>query len=136
MPRPWNPNRDKAYELWAASGSTRSLKSIAEELGESQKSVRKWKYKDKWEQKSNVTKKGKGTQKGNVTKRHRGGQPGNKNADGGPPDNTKVLKHGAYSTVLLGLLDEDEKAAMNDADAGIDAEADLRQTLLRSMHVW
>ncbi|MGI6151796.1 MAG: terminase small subunit [Christensenellales bacterium] len=49
MARPRNPNRDKARELWEADKS-RSLASIAAELGLPASRIRKWKYEDKWEQ--------------------------------------------------------------------------------------
>jgi phage terminase small subunit len=49
LARPRNPNRDKARELWEADKS-RSLASIAAELGLPASRIRKWKYEDKWEQ--------------------------------------------------------------------------------------
>jgi len=38
-----SPNRDRAYEMWKESNGTKPLKSIAEELGEPETLVRKWK---------------------------------------------------------------------------------------------
>ncbi|MSD82886.1 hypothetical protein GKC32_00645 [Lactobacillus curvatus] len=50
MPRPRNPNRDKALQLWKDSGGNRPLKDIAEELGVTSSTVRKWKSQDKWDE--------------------------------------------------------------------------------------
>lgn len=55
MGRQRSPNRDRAYEMWKESNGTKPLKSIAEELGEPETLVRKWKCQDKWDSKSNVT---------------------------------------------------------------------------------
>lgn len=49
MPKPRNPNRDKALRLWEDSGGKRPLKDIAEELGVTSSTIRKWKSQDKWE---------------------------------------------------------------------------------------
>lgn len=48
MPRKRSPERDRAREIWEAD-KTRSLVSIAEELGIPESRVRKWKCEDKWE---------------------------------------------------------------------------------------
>ncbi|MDM5043894.1 terminase small subunit [Latilactobacillus sakei] len=50
MPKPRNPNRDKALQLWKDSGGNRPLKDIAEELGVTSSTVRKWKSQDKWDE--------------------------------------------------------------------------------------
>ena len=50
MPKPRNPNRDKALKLWTDSGGKRPLKDIAEELGVTSSTVRKWKSQDKWDE--------------------------------------------------------------------------------------
>lgn len=44
-----SPLRDKAFELWQASGRERLLKDIAAELGVSESQIRKWKSQDQWE---------------------------------------------------------------------------------------
>ncbi len=48
MPRQRNPERDRARALWEADKS-RSLASIAAELGYPENRIRKWKCEDKWE---------------------------------------------------------------------------------------
>lgn len=48
MPRAKNPNREKAKELWLASGKKRKLKDIAAELEEPENTIRKWKSEDSW----------------------------------------------------------------------------------------
>jgi phage terminase small subunit len=51
MARQRNPNRDVARTLWEADKS-RTLSSIAQELGLPESRIRKWKCEDKWEQDS------------------------------------------------------------------------------------
>ena len=49
MARQRNPKRDEAREIWEEDKS-RSLKSIADELGITGSTIRKWKSEDNWEQ--------------------------------------------------------------------------------------
>lgn len=49
MGRKRDPNRDKAFEIYKASGGAVSLIDIASQLGISDGTVRGWKAKDKWE---------------------------------------------------------------------------------------
>ncbi|WP_186440539.1 phage terminase small subunit-related protein, partial [Bacillus licheniformis] len=51
MARPRDPRRDEAFRLWKESSGTKKLKDIADELGVSSSTVRKWKATDKWEEK-------------------------------------------------------------------------------------
>ncbi len=108
MPRARSPNRDKAHELWLASGKKRLLKDIAAELGVSEEQIRKWKSQDKWGKVTLPKKEEK--KKSNVTKKPRGGQPGNKNAKGhgAPSGNRNNYKHGLYEQIYWDTLDEDE----------------------------
>lgn len=48
MARKRNPLRDEAYRIWIESDKKRLLKSIAEEIGVTASTVRKWKSEDKW----------------------------------------------------------------------------------------
>ncbi|WP_025727724.1 phage terminase small subunit [Heyndrickxia ginsengihumi] len=125
MPRPRDPRRDQAFELWKNSGGSKKLKEIAKELGVSDSQVRKWKNQDKWEDqiKGNVT----NQTNGNVTKRgapkgnknargNKGGKapPGNQNAKGNkggaaPKGNKNAVTTGEYETIMWDFLDEDEK---------------------------
>lgn len=106
LPRPRSPNRDRALQLWLASGKRRLLKDIADELGVSEEQVRKWKNQDKWDK---VTLPNANS---NVTNR-KGGQPGNRNAVGhggtGPPGNKNAIKTGEFETLFFDTLEEDEK---------------------------
>lgn len=128
MPRARGPHRDKAYELWKKSGGSRSLKSIADELGVGASRVRKWKSEDKWEQKKALP--NKGAAKRNAPPK-RGAPYGNQNAKGhgGPPGNTYALKHGAYANVLASMLDPDEASVLLDETTAQDVEHDLVQTI-------
>lgn len=49
MGRKRDPNRDKAYEIYKASGGEMRLTDIAAQLNASEGTVRGWKAKDKWE---------------------------------------------------------------------------------------
>lgn len=108
MPRARSPNRDKAHELWLASGKKRLLKDIAAELGVSESQIRKWKNQDGWDKVTLPKEKEKS--KSNVTKKNRGGQPGNKNAKGhgAPSGNKNNFKHGVYERIYWDTLDEEE----------------------------
>lgn len=95
-----------------------AMVEIANKLKVSDGTVRSWKNRYGWGDKSKKNKcnVAKEDSKKNATlhKRKRGGQPGNKNAKGGagnpnpkpPPDRTK---HGGYVPVFMDALDEDEK---------------------------
>lgn len=53
MARKRNPLRDGAYRIWLESNKEKLLKDIAEELGVSPSTVRKWKSEDKWSGETN-----------------------------------------------------------------------------------
>lgn len=102
MPRERNPNRDKAREIWLAN-TFKPLGEIADELGESASTIRKWKALDEWERLKESAPK-------NAPK---GGAPkGNKNAKGhgAPKGSQNNLKHGGYSDIYWDTLDEEERA--------------------------
>lgn len=117
MARARNPNRDRAYEIWASAvkqNQNVKLKDIAAQLGEAESTIRKWKCNDKWEEKE------KGTlqkEKGNAPKKSRGAPKGNKNAignnGGAPTGNHNALKHGGYSKIYWDTLSEEEKELLN-----------------------
>ncbi|MDF2002716.1 phage terminase small subunit [Bacillus pumilus] len=96
MARARNPNRDKAFQLWKESDGSRLLKDIAEELGVTANTIRKWKANDKWDEEL------KGSapiEKGSAP--IRGAPKGNKNAvgnsGGAPARNQNAKTHGFYS---------------------------------------
>lgn len=99
-----------------------AMVEIAKKLGVSDGTVRSWKNRYGWGDKSkknkrNVAKKG-DKKSATLQKRKKGGQPGNKNAKGGsgnphphpPPDRTK---HGGYVTVIIDALDDDEQELLD-----------------------
>ncbi|BET16412.1 hypothetical protein RBIBE_04020 [Bacillus velezensis] len=64
--------------MWKESGGTKKLKDIADELGVTSSTVRKWKANDKWEEKINGS-----APKSKGSAPFRPGAPkGNKNARG------------------------------------------------------
>ncbi|MHA6530198.1 phage terminase small subunit [Paenibacillus sp. BAC0078] len=82
-----NPNRKKAFKLWKDSGAEMKPKDIAEKLGVSPESVRKWKSLDQWEQKLNSKP---GAPRGNKNAK------GNRGGKGGPAGNQKAVTHGLF----------------------------------------
>ncbi|MNB98838.1 Phage terminase small subunit [compost metagenome] len=88
MSRKPNPNRKKAFKIWKDSGSTLKPKDIAEKLGVSAESVRKWKSLDQWEAK--LTNSRPGAPRGNKNAK------GNRGGKGGPPGNQKAVTHGLF----------------------------------------
>ncbi|MED4802628.1 phage terminase small subunit [Bacillus atrophaeus] len=125
MPRPRDPRRDEAFRLWEESGGSKKLKDIAEELGVTSNTVRKWKASDKWEEKMNGSApKSKrsasfrqGAPKGNKNaKGNKGGKapPGNQNAKGNkggaaPKGNKNSVRTGEYESILFDFMDDTEK---------------------------
>lgn len=96
-----SPLRDKAYEIWNASGGKRTLKSIAEELGVPDNKVRKWKCMDNWRLRRSAWCSKKRSTRDNETKKVHGNVSallGNKNA----------FKTGEYETIYFDSLDEEE----------------------------
>ncbi|MCM3386300.1 phage terminase small subunit [Bacillus subtilis] len=116
MPRPRDPRRDEAFRLWKESCGSKKLKDIAEELGITSSTIRKWKANDKWEEKikgSAPKSKGsallrRGAPKGNKNAiGNKGGRAplGNKNAIGNkggaaPLRNQNAVTHGFFSKFL------------------------------------
>ncbi|MEK3787571.1 phage terminase small subunit [Paenibacillus sp. FSL K6-1230] len=88
MSRQQNPNRKKAFKIWKDSGSTLKPKEIAEKLGISAESVRKWKSLDQWENKLDNSRPG--APRGNRNAK------GNRGGKGGPPGNQKAVTHGLF----------------------------------------
>lgn len=115
MPRAPSERMNEAEKLF---NDGMAMVEIAKKLGVSDGTVRSWKNRYGWGDKS----KKKQTQRcekenkksATLQKRKKGGQPQNKNAKGGsgnpnpnpPPDMTK---HGGYVPVFIDALDEDEQ---------------------------
>lgn len=97
MARQRNPLRDEAYKLWIDSDKKKPLKDIAEELGVSASTVRKWKSEDKWD----------GDKKRSAPnqKERYDSMRGNNNAKGNsggkpPPRNKNAVSHGLFANWL------------------------------------
>ena len=71
------------------------LIDISKKLGVPEGSVRAWKKRYNWDNKTDDKNATLQKNKSNVTKKKSGGQPGNKNATG-PPGNQNAVKHGLY----------------------------------------
>ncbi|MEC0701224.1 phage terminase small subunit [Bacillus haynesii] len=118
MARPRDPRRDEAFRLWKESSGTKKLKDIAEELGVSGSTVRKWKATDKWEDEFKRSAPFRpGAPIGNKNaKGNKGGKapPGNENAKGNrggaaPKGNKNSVRTGEYETIMWDFLNEDER---------------------------
>lgn len=96
MARKRNPMRDEAHRIWLESNKQKPLKDIAEELGVSASTVRKWKSEDKWsgETKRSVT---------NETERYdsmKDNQNAKGNSGGAPAGNQNAVSHGLFAKHL------------------------------------
>ena len=125
-----NDKRDTAkaeYVKRRRSGEKINLKDFANEQGVTYGTVRNWKKIDQWE---------------DAIERKRGGQPGNKNSrgkknakgnpGGGAPDgNTNAEKDGAYSTIHLERLSQEERDWLNQMPTGASENNIYELKLLR-----
>lgn len=110
MARPRNPNRDKAKEIWLNNKDIK-LKDLADQLGETSNTIRKWKSQDKWDEDSSEV--AKVTPKKSSRKKS-GAPKGNKNAlnnkGGAPKGNQNAVTHGFFSKFLpaetMEIMDE------------------------------
>ncbi len=111
MARARSPNSIEAEKMYR---SGMKLIEIAKKMGVPEGTVRRWKSTQKWENegrnKSECSEK-KGREK-KASVRKPGPPKGNKNAEGfgAPQGNKNAEKHGAYSTIYLDALDDDEIA--------------------------
>ena len=109
------------------SGEKVNLKDLAEKLGVTYGTVRNWKRIDQWD---------------DAMERKRGGQPGNKNSrgkrnakgnpgGGAPNGNTNAEKDGAYSTVHLERLSQEERDWLDQMPTGANENNIYELKLLR-----
>lgn len=125
-----NDKRDTAkaeYIKRRWSGEKVNLKDLAEKLGVTYGTVRNWKRIDQWD---------------DAVERKRGGQPGNKNSrgnrnakgnpgGGAPNGNTNAEKDGAYSTVHLERLSQEERDWLDQMPTGANENNIYELKLLR-----
>ncbi|MEK4844459.1 phage terminase small subunit [Bacillus altitudinis] len=146
MARPRDPRRDEAFRLWKESGGARLLKDIADELGVTSSTVRKWKANDKWDDnfKGSAPKskgsapKRPGAPKGSKNaKGNKGGKapPGNQNAKGNrggaaPKGNKNSFKTGEYETIMFEYMDEKEQKLFTEIETDPLYQIDLSIRLL------
>lgn len=109
---------EKVIEAEKLFNDGMAMVEIAKRLGVSDGTVRSWKNRYGWGDKSkknerNVAKKD-SEKSATLQKKKRGGQPGNRNSKGvskgkGNPSPKKPIKHGVYVPVFMDALDEDEQ---------------------------
>ena len=87
IPKPKNPNRNKAFEVYEEKEGKIKAKDLANLLNENINNIRTWKSLDKWDYKIGKNKKV-GAPKGNKN------SLGNKG--GAPKENFNAVKHGQY----------------------------------------
>ena len=115
MPRAPSDKKTEAEKLF---NKGMKLIDIAKKLDIPEGTIRSWKNRGKWGEKSskkplcNVAKK-EDRKNATLQKRKRGGQPGNRNAEGSkggsaPSRNKNAETHGAYSKVYWDTLDDEE----------------------------
>lgn len=112
MARPRNPNRDKAKEIWLNNQDIK-LKDLADQLGETSNTIRKWKSQDKWDEDSSGEEK---VVQKKPSRKKSGAPKGNKNAlnnkGGAPRGNQNAVTHGFFSKFLpaetMEIMDEIE----------------------------
>lgn len=149
MARPRDPRREEAKKIWIDSGKEKKLVEIAEQLGVSASTIRKWKSQDEWETeikgsapKSNRSApKRVGAPKGsqNAKGNKGGGAPkGNTNAKGNrggapPVGNKNAVTTGEYETIMWDYLDEDERELFEiiETDPGYQLDITIRELTLR-----
>lgn len=97
MARKRNPMRDEAYRIWIESNKEKPLKEIADELGVSASTVRKWKSEDKWDRE---TKRSAPNEKERYDSM-KGNQNAKGNSGGSPPlGNKNAVSHGLFANWL------------------------------------
>ena len=119
MGRPRDPRRDAAKDLFLARRGNITTKELAEKAGVPDSTIRKWKSLDGWQAALDKQK----------PKRRRGGQPGNKNAvgAGAPIGNRNAETHGAYSTVHLADLSDEDRQYIE--SIGLDSAENMTREL-------
>lgn len=108
-------------------------KALAEKTGISINTIKSWIKREKakgFQGASPMKKDAPPKQKDAPSKRKPGAPPGNKNAvgHGAPKCNTNALKHGGYSSIYWDMLDEEERAMIEDAQQ--DEEEMLLQQIM------
>lgn len=107
MPKP-SPERDKAKEMYLASGGKKPLKEIAQELGTPEKTISCWKFRFKWDDELKGIKRTK-TGAPAVHPSRVGNKNAVGNAGGAPLGNKNAFKHGAYEEIKFAHLTERER---------------------------
>lgn len=128
MARPRSPSRDKAFEIYREHGGNITNREIAALLNEDEKVIAVWKSRDNW----NVVQQ----RKECCTTKTKGGQPGNQNAVGNkggaaPPGNKNAVKHGAYETIYLEALPEEERSLFDSIPDSDDLDGEIRLLRLK-----
>lgn len=97
MSRQRNPKREEAYRIWLKSNKKKALKDIAEELGVTPSTIRKWKSQDKWE---SAPKRSAPNEEKERYDSMMGNQNAKDNSGGAPPNNKNAVSHGLFANWL------------------------------------
>jgi uncharacterized protein YjcR len=103
MARIRDPRRDEAKNIWLKSNKQIKLKDLADQLGVTSSTIRKWKSTDKWESDIEPSKVERKSSK-SASQKKKGAPKGNKNAvnnQGGPPKgNNNATTHGFFKRIF------------------------------------
>lgn len=131
MARARNPNRDLAYKMWVDSGCEKKLADIANELGVTSSTIRKWKSQDKW----------KGSAPNDKRSAPFDSLQNNKNAvgnsGGAPSGNKNAVTTGEYETIMLDQLTDEERAIFEGVtdDPLTTVNTEIRQLKVRQFRI-
>ncbi|MDG5470523.1 phage terminase small subunit [Jeotgalibacillus sp. ET6] len=148
MARPRDPRRSEAKNMWLEHNGDLKLVDLAEKVGVTSSTIRKWKATDKWddELKGSAPKsKRSALNRSNHLKgnQHAAGNAGgapikNQNAKGNqggsaPAGNKNAVRSGEYETIMWDYLDEDEKELfeMIPVDPVEQIDATIRELTIR-----
>lgn len=148
MARPRDPRRDEAKKIWLEANGNMKLTELADQMGVTSSTIRKWKATDRWDEelKGSAPKRKRSAPKRGAPKGSRnavgnkGGRapPGNKNAVGNsggaaPVGNKNALVTGEYESILYDTLTDEEQALfeMIDTSPLSQIEEDIRILSIR-----
>lgn len=121
MPKAPSPARAEAKALYLASNGKEKLRIIAEKLSVPEKTISGWKAKDKWDEGLNGVLRKNTPKNKRSTPKKRGAPKGNKNAVGNVGGTGAAkgkanpsYQHGAYTDVYWDMLDENERALLEE----------------------
>ncbi|WP_100488567.1 phage terminase small subunit [Sporolactobacillus pectinivorans] len=138
MARPRDPRRDNAKDIWLKNAGKLKLVDLAEQMGITPSTIRKWKAQDKWDNELKGSAPKSKRSAPNRSNGTRGAPFGNQNAKGNagghaPKGNKNAVRTGEFETLMWDYLDEDEKALFSaiTTDPLIQIDMTIRELTIR-----